>query len=67
MKKASTFRLIAIIIFTGLFISQTSCVVINKKKTGNHKGWFKNPNNPHHPNSTKPDKSNKNSNEKSKK
>jgi hypothetical protein len=29
-----------------------ACVVV-KKDNGKHKGWTKNPNNPHHPASTK--------------
>ncbi|MFI5203576.1 MAG: hypothetical protein ACHQF2_03680 [Flavobacteriales bacterium] len=29
----------------------------DKHDNGKHKGWFKNPNNPHHPNSTNPGKS----------
>jgi len=38
-----------------LFVAATnSCVVFYKKDNGNHKGWNKNPNNPHHPNSTNP-------------
>jgi hypothetical protein len=28
--------------------------VLHKKDNGKHKGWYKNPNNPHHPNSTNP-------------
>lgn len=35
-----------------LVLSQTSCLV--RKDYGKHKGWFKNSNNPHHPNSTNP-------------
>jgi hypothetical protein len=30
--------------------SSTSCVVLVKRDNGNHKGWFKNPKNPHNPN-----------------
>lgn len=26
----------------------------NRKDNGLHKGWYKNPNNPHHPNTTNP-------------
>ena len=27
----------------------SSCAVIVRKDSGKHKGWFKNPKNPHHP------------------
>ncbi len=36
-----------------LFFGTTGCYVTNKKDNGNHKGWFKNTNNPHHPKSKK--------------
>jgi hypothetical protein len=29
---------------------------VRKHDNGNHKGWYKNNNNPHHPNSTNPGK-----------
>jgi len=38
----------------GLLLSTTSCVVMTPKDNGNHKGYYKNSNNPHHPNSTNP-------------
>jgi hypothetical protein len=44
--------------------SGTSCVAY-RKDNGKHKGWFKNPNNPHNPNTTNPGKSKGNSNGKS--
>ncbi|MDQ3109119.1 MAG: hypothetical protein M3R17_04415 [Bacteroidota bacterium] len=40
-------------------ISANSCTVRTyKKDNGKHKGWYKNPNNPHHPNSTNPGNAN---------
>lgn len=52
------FRTIAILILSfGLFWGTTSCVVQVKENKGNHKGWYKNSNNPHHPASTNPGKS----------
>jgi hypothetical protein len=61
MKTSIIFRSIAILIFPALLISQTSCIVFYKKDNGKHKGWYKNPNNPHHQNSTNPGKSKGNS------
>jgi hypothetical protein len=41
---------IAVIVLSILFVlSLTSCYVQVKKDNGNHKGWTKNPKNPHHP------------------
>jgi hypothetical protein len=65
MKTLITFRFIAIIVPV-LLMSQTSCMVFYKKDNGKHKGWYKNSNNPHHPNSTNPGKSKGNSKGKSK-
>lgn len=36
-----------------LLLSTTACVSVRHDK-GKHKGWFKNSNNPHHPNTTNP-------------
>lgn len=48
------FKSIAVLaLFAGLAGGSASCVVI-KKDNGKHKGWYKNPNNPHHPNTTNP-------------
>jgi hypothetical protein len=45
----------ALVLSTGLMIGVNSCSVhIFKKDSGKHKGWYKNPNNPHHPNTTNP-------------
>ena len=53
-----TFRTVAIIVLCmGLLFSTTSCVVHVQKDNGKHKGWNKNSNNPHNPNSTNPGKS----------
>jgi hypothetical protein len=40
------------ILFTGILFSLTSCLVIHDD--GHHKGWYKNSNNPHNPNTTNP-------------
>ena len=66
MKTLTTFRIIPIILFTLSLLSQTSCVVVHKSDNGKHKGWYKNPKNPHNPNSTNPGKSKGNSNTKAK-
>lgn len=43
------------VVSTGLMIGVNACTVhIFKKDNGKHKGWYKNPNNPHHPNTTNP-------------
>ncbi|MFC2087264.1 hypothetical protein ACFLSA_03775 [Bacteroidota bacterium] len=47
---------ISIIILLSVFTLMTSCAVYLHKDNGRHKGWYKNPNNPHNPNSTKPGK-----------
>ena len=41
-----------------MFIFTTSCLSIKQVShdEGNHNGWYKNPNNPHNPNTTKIDK-----------
>lgn len=53
MKIFKTFA--AVILSIGLLIGVNSCTVsIFKKNNGKHKGWHKNPNNPHHPNTTNP-------------
>lgn len=38
-----------------LFISASSCATVQSVShdQGKHKGWYKNPNNPHHPDSNK--------------
>jgi len=38
----------------GLLLSTSSCAVYVKGDAGQHKGWYKNSNNPHHPNTTNP-------------
>lgn len=55
MKTFKAIITISLLLF--IYLSQTSCVyrtTVVKKDNGKHKGWFKNPNNPHHPNSTNP-------------
>ncbi len=52
------FRTVIILaLCAGLLFSVTSCTVFVKKDNGKHKGWFKNPNNPHNQDSTNPGKS----------
>jgi hypothetical protein len=38
-----------LLLSTGL----SACVVVEKHDNGNHRGWYKNPQNPHNPQSTK--------------
>lgn len=38
---------------SAILLSTTACVTV-KHDNGKHKGWTKNPNNPHHPNTTNP-------------
>jgi hypothetical protein len=53
------FKLILIFtLFIGFLSSITSCLVIDN--TGGKRGWYKNPNNPHNPNSTNPGNGNGN-------
>jgi len=54
MKKAKIVALV--VLYLGLLISVPSCTVFAKPGSGHHKGWNKNPNNPHHPHSTNPGK-----------
>lgn len=41
-----------------LSLSQTSCLIVSHRDSGSggRKGWYKNSNNPHHPNTTNPGK-----------
>ncbi len=52
MKYFRAFLLLALI--AGFLFTGISCAVIVKSNNGNHKGWYKNPNNPHHPQSSNP-------------
>lgn len=56
--KMKTIKTIALLLSCiGLLFSTTSCVVQHAKHdNGKHSGWYKNSNNPHHPNSTNPGK-----------
>ena len=50
-----TLRIVALLVFCICFLfSTTSCAVFVIKDNGKHKGWYKNPNNPHHPFSKNP-------------
>ncbi len=64
--RATRFALVSLL-FTLLFFSNTSCVVFVKHDNGKHKGWFKNSNNPHHPNTTNPGHTKKKSSDSGKK
>jgi hypothetical protein len=47
-------RVLTLIVFcTAAIFNSSSCISV-KKDNGKHKGWFKNPNNPHHPLTTNP-------------
>ncbi len=46
-KKIKYFLIIFLILAVCYCFS--SCAVIVRKDSGKHKGWFKNPKNPHHP------------------
>lgn len=49
----------ALIVGVVFMFSTSSCFVFVNKDNGHHKGWYKNPNNPHHPKSTNPGKAGK--------
>lgn len=55
--------IITIVLFSISLTTSTSCLVVHRTDSGNngkHKGWYKNSNNPHHPNSTNPGNGNSN-------
>jgi len=52
MKKQLT--VILVLIGFMFFCSINSCIVVTQKDNGKHKGWNKNPNNPHYKNSQPP-------------
>ncbi|MCD6068295.1 MAG: hypothetical protein K0S33_3121 [Bacteroidetes bacterium] len=47
---------IASLLISFLLVPQLSCIVTTRHDNGKHKGWYKNPNNPHNPNTTNPGK-----------
>lgn len=53
-----TFKsLIALILFSVILTGFSSCLVLRTTEhgdNGNHRGWYKNSNNPHNPNTTNP-------------
>jgi hypothetical protein len=51
--------LLFLTIIAGYLFSISSCAVALKTDNGSHKGWYKNSNNPHHPETTNPGKENK--------
>lgn len=46
--------IMTMILNVSLCLGMMSCIVVHKHDNGKHKGWFKNPNNPHHPGSKNP-------------
>jgi len=46
-----------LLLYLTFLFGMTSCIVFTAKDSGRHRGWYKNSNNPHHPNSTNPGKS----------
>lgn len=50
---------VAITLLTGFLLSITSCLVVHETG-GGKRGWYKNSNNPHNPNSTNPGNGNGN-------
>jgi hypothetical protein len=58
-KDMKTIRTVVILLLClGFLLSVNSCVVFLRKDNGNHKGWYKNQNNPHNPYSTNKGKPN---------
>ena len=54
MQKYFRHILFLILVLSISFACTRKTVVVHQKKdNGKHKGWYKNPNNPHHPASTK--------------
>ncbi len=54
-----TIKNFAFVLFLSIFLgSLQSCLIFetttSRKDNGNHNGWYKNSNNPHHPNTTNP-------------
>ncbi|HAM08916.1 MAG: hypothetical protein A2X05_08435 [Bacteroidetes bacterium GWE2_41_25] len=48
----------ALLFCIALLSGTSSCVVYSRHDNGNHKGWYKNQQNPHHPYSANPGNSN---------
>jgi hypothetical protein len=55
MKPLKTIAIV-LVCCMGLLFGSTACAVYVKKDQGNHRGWYKNSNNPHHHHSTNPAK-----------
>jgi hypothetical protein len=51
-RKNVSFIIVAAILVSLFAFTSASCMV--KKDNGKHKGWYKNPKNPHHPATTNP-------------
>jgi hypothetical protein len=55
LKGLKLFKIFTVLILcAGLIFSTSSCAVYVKDDNGQHKGWNKNSNNPHHSNTTNP-------------
>jgi hypothetical protein len=57
MKKIKT--IVAIIIYMGVLFSSTSCLVVEKRDNGHHRGWYKKTGPPNHSNGHKHGKGNR--------
>ena len=57
MKRMKPYKLITTVVFCLALIFVTSSCVVVRKDNGKHRGWFKNRNNPHHPKTINPGKS----------
>ncbi|HBS86030.1 MAG TPA: hypothetical protein DEA97_05705 [Bacteroidales bacterium] len=54
-------KIILILLCSGLIFGTSSCAVfLVNENPKQHKGWYKNSNNPHHPNTTNPGKAKQN-------
>lgn len=58
MKKLKSYSPLFLLTLGLFYIS--SCIVVPAGNNGRHRGWYKNPNNPHNPASTNPGKGNGN-------
>ncbi|MBC5775555.1 hypothetical protein H8S95_15870 [Pontibacter sp. KCTC 32443] len=53
-KKSTSSRSVKEVILDRKSVRVTTGASTTRKDNGLHKGWYKNPNNPHHPNTTNP-------------
>jgi len=52
MKKC--IKIFSFLLIIGVLVGSSSCATYRRADNGNHKGWFKNTHNPHHPSSNNP-------------